>query len=258
MRNDTGKLTEEGRAVDKFRVGLRDELKRLNPDYATALQAWAGPTAMIDAMRAGRRFALGDAEETLANFRRLTPAEQEFYRLGVARELRTAIERPAGNIDVVRRIWGSPDARNRLRGLFPSDAEFRRFARAMELEQLTTRRTRTVTGGSPTARIMAEQGDLAAQSFLTDTARGGFWNAVSNAGARALQRAQGINEDVTGILSDYLIDPNPRGLLNAARRFPPLTPVSPPSGLFLPAYERDLLLSNLARMGPTYAGETQR
>lgn len=249
----TGRLNKMGRAVDQYRRALVDELKALNPAYARALQVWAGPSAARDAMMAGRRFALGDMEETVAAFKKLTPAEQEFYRLGVARELRSAIEKPSGNIDVVKRIWGSPDAQKRMRALFSSDAAFQQFSKAMELERLTTKTDRAVRGNSQSMRIATDLLDVGDQSRVADAVQA----LNSNPGAMLArflqagkQRAMGVNEDVSEQLGNYLFNTDAKAAAEFAKRLGPMPLAPTPSGLGLPPYERNLLIANMLRSLP--------
>lgn len=49
----TGKLSQYGVAVDKVRSTFVDKLDDINPDYAAARQAWAGPTVTHDAFNRG-------------------------------------------------------------------------------------------------------------------------------------------------------------------------------------------------------------
>jgi hypothetical protein len=49
----TGKLSEEGRAIDGVRRSFLNKLDQINPDYAAARQAWAGPTVTQDAFNRG-------------------------------------------------------------------------------------------------------------------------------------------------------------------------------------------------------------
>lgn len=49
----TGKLSEEGRAIDKVRSSFLAELDKANPDYKAARQSWAGPTKTQEAFDRG-------------------------------------------------------------------------------------------------------------------------------------------------------------------------------------------------------------
>lgn len=49
----TGRLSEEGRAIDQVRKSFLNELDKANPDYAAARQSWAGPTQAHEAFNRG-------------------------------------------------------------------------------------------------------------------------------------------------------------------------------------------------------------
>src|SRR3546814_17876344 len=57
----TGRLVMDntGRAIDQTRRALLDELDNINPDYATASAAWAGPSQTMDSLNTGRLYAGG-------------------------------------------------------------------------------------------------------------------------------------------------------------------------------------------------------
>lgn len=49
----TGRLSEEGKAIDGVRRAFLTELDKINPDYAAARQSWAGPTVTQEAFNKG-------------------------------------------------------------------------------------------------------------------------------------------------------------------------------------------------------------
>ncbi|MCW2317621.1 hypothetical protein M2322_003185 [Rhodoblastus acidophilus] len=49
----TGRLSEEGRAIDQVRRSFLSELDKANPDYAAARASWAGPTQTHEAFNRG-------------------------------------------------------------------------------------------------------------------------------------------------------------------------------------------------------------
>lgn len=75
------------REIRKLRSAWREELKAINPKYQEALNAWAGPSATMDAMAEGRAFDKLDPEAITRLLSNMGESEQEAYRLGVARRL---------------------------------------------------------------------------------------------------------------------------------------------------------------------------
>lgn len=207
-RNDlTGKLDldESGKAINATRARLLETVDELNPKYAEARKAWGGPTQTMEAARLGRQYANGDAEVTLERFRRLSPGDQDAFRLGVARELVGKVENTRDTHNAVPRIFGSKGQRSRLQNLFPDQQSFAAFEKAMNEEIRMAQTRQVVTGNSATGRIAAEQedaGNLA--QVAVDVASGGPKGAVLGLINRATNRSRGINEATAEELSKMM------------------------------------------------------
>jgi hypothetical protein len=211
-RNEvTGKLKLDNftNAVNETRKRLVAELDRINPKYKEARQAWGGPTQSMEAVRLGRDFARGDAEATLGRFRQLSPGDQNLFRLGVARELKGLVEKTRDGHDAVAKIFGSPAQRDRLRALFPDDATFSAFEKAMKDEAAMSRTRRTVAGGSVTGRIAAEQDDASALGDAALDFAGGGVKGVLFGIAKRVFKGKGLSEKSADELSKMMFDADP-------------------------------------------------
>src|SRR5260370_40076694 len=134
-RNDvTGRLSQKGVALDQFRRAYLGELDKLNPDYAAARAAWSGPSASMDAVRAGQAVLSKKPEEIAAEFGHLSPNDQEFYRLGAADSLKEKIAKTGMGGDEAKRIIGNQYTQDQLRGIFPSQAAYQKFIDAATAE----------------------------------------------------------------------------------------------------------------------------
>src|SRR3546814_16753492 len=111
-------------------------------------------------------------------FNRCCAWEKEFCGWGAGGERRVLVEAGMVGSDMTGVLWFSPGQQARLRAIFGDDAE--RFGRAMEAERQMAETRRRVLGGSPTARIEAEQADFA-QGVVEDLATGGPRQAVNGA-----------------------------------------------------------------------------
>lgn len=132
----TGRLNKNGASYAALREGLVNELDRLNPAYRAARNMWSGQSQSIDALRAGeallgsRRFAqIEDAEKFYA---RLTDSDKEFFKIGVANDLKNRLYK--------NRTINNEDIKRRLRPLFKNEQEATDFIDALERER-TMRRT---------------------------------------------------------------------------------------------------------------------
>lgn len=140
------------------------------PDYASARNAFAGPSQLQDAMTLGRKFITSDAEVTRDILAGLTDSEREFFRAGAMRALRDKALSQGG--DAYKSIMKGP-LRERVQTVFGDQESFNAFEKLLKNEQTMFNTKSSVLGGSPTARIQAEQSDLLANSGIAyNLARG--------------------------------------------------------------------------------------
>jgi hypothetical protein len=181
FRNQFGKLTQMGRALENQRAALVSEMDRLTVDqsgksiYKAARDAWAGPSRSLDMMQRGRDFIKeGGADETTAFFKGLGESEREFYRIGVAKQLREMIETSADEANKAKKIFGSDAMRTKLEAIFPSRKAFNEFRKSVLLEMERSNTKQTVIGGSPTAKRLAgrDQFEMDPSGPLIDMATG--------------------------------------------------------------------------------------
>jgi hypothetical protein len=75
------------RETRQLRNAYRDELKNINPSYQSALNAWAGPSAVLDAVEQGREFDGMDPELIQRTLGSMSDSEQQGFQVGVSRRL---------------------------------------------------------------------------------------------------------------------------------------------------------------------------
>lgn len=75
------------REVRQLRNAYSSELKNINPNYQAALNAWAGPSAVMDAVTQGREFDSMDPEAIQRALANMGDSEQQGFQVGVARRL---------------------------------------------------------------------------------------------------------------------------------------------------------------------------
>lgn len=214
------------RGVASSRRALLEVVDELNPGYKAARAAYAGSSASIDALRQGRRLANSlnrrgseefDPAQIIAELRRMTDAEKEFFRSGVARGLQDIVEGTPDGADAVKRIIGNELRRNRLRAAFPDDESYRAFLARMNTEADFFRTRQAVLGGSPTARIQAEQADLLEGGTLANVALGRFNEAGAGIVRGAVNRLTGPTPAVSEELARILFTPGAGGQSILAR-----------------------------------------
>lgn len=194
---------------------LRDELDRHVPAYAQARAGAAAYFGAQDALEAGENFLSRrvDWREAIRNVNNMNPAERQLFREGFTDSLIRKVEATRDRSNVVNQIFGSHDARTRMRiALGPQrTAELEAYLRveaAMDLARTA------VQGNSTTARQLVEMGIVGFGSNLLTgepySARGlvvGLLYGAARRGGRAI--TSGVDARVAGRVADMLVSNDP-------------------------------------------------
>ncbi len=153
----TGKLNldSQGRAINNLRASFVKNLDTLNPDYAAARQAYAGPSQSLDAMNMGKRALSNDPEVNAKVVGNLSPGDKQFYLQGVTRAIQDKINGAQDGADVTRRIFGNDLIRKKIAAAFDDPEAFAKFQQQMENEKTFAETRNQTLKGSPTARRLA-------------------------------------------------------------------------------------------------------
>lgn len=229
-----GSISRQGRALMDLRkdlLGKLDDATTQNGQslYKAARDAFAGPTALIDAAQKGRRAMTQDAETLRGITQGMTASEMEAFRVGAFEGLRNKIGTQGGQTEMLK-FYSNKNMQERLRVLFPDIKGYNDFKREVTRE-IVKRRLEGVVGGSQTASRLARQDDEAAALLegvagVASAAKGnplGLFAAARRLGTRAampepvrdeigrllLQRGPQAQQTL-GDLSRYLNDINAR------------------------------------------------
>lgn len=168
---------EERRAVLELK---RDLMAAMPESYREAANAFAGDSALVDALEAGRAALRGDSEAVEASVSAMSDSERQMFRAGLVRAAREQVERTNENSDVVRRLIGTEDRRRRLAAAFDTPQQFDEFERALRAEQDRVRNARFAapSTGSQTAMRGLDAG-RETRGALGDVIRGDFLGAMN-------------------------------------------------------------------------------
>jgi hypothetical protein len=163
----TGKLDldSRGRAIEAVRKAYVEHLDTLNPDYAAARAAWAGPSQALDAMALGRRIVTEDNRAITRMLDGMSPTEREFVQAGVVDAVRRTIATAPDAADAVKRIFGNNFKRDALAALFDDPAQFAAFQRRMEAETKFFMTQTNIMGNSLSAERGAADAANGVQNF---------------------------------------------------------------------------------------------
>ena len=173
-----GKLTPLGTSYQQLKDKLVMELDTAtqNPQtgaslYKSARDAYAGPSALIDAARAGQS-SISKNEAAISQLTgAMSTSEKDAFKVGAFEALREKLGRSDAGRTEVLNMWKNPATRDRLKAMFGDELSFRSFA-ATAAKESRLKGLESVGRGSQTASRQFAAGDL-------DTA------ALSEAGALA-------------------------------------------------------------------------
>lgn len=201
-------LDQRGEAINDVRKALVKELDELtngtNPAYKKAREAYAGPSAVIDAVRMGREWASKDSEQIKKIMDGLSEDQKEGYRIGVARDLTDGITSGArGALTTAKRLVDDTEAQKSLRHIL-GDAHANQLIEFAEAEVEFSKRGSEILGGSPTARRNEAGKEFSGIGPVADelisAARGGMSGALVG-GKRLMSRYAGqwIDRMISGM-----------------------------------------------------------
>lgn len=156
--NDFGRVSSEGRRALQAKDSLLAILDKEVPEFAAAREAWAGPSAMMDAMRYGQRAARERSEITIERLATMGKSEKEAFLVGFM----DAIENRLGSVkkgNDASAIALTPNAEKALKAAAlavtdsPASAEafVSRLVQNVEREAQMARSTREMVNNSRTA-----------------------------------------------------------------------------------------------------------
>ena len=162
-----GKVSKLGNIYKNKKNEFLSELDTAVPDFGRARAAFAGEAELLDATKLGQDFYKQTASEANRTFAKLSQSEQEAYKVGALDAVKTKIQTAKDTADIRKRIFGSPEERQRVSSLFPDDATFKQFEKDMMTESMMRKTQEKVLGNSATAERQLGMQQLEAEpSFI--------------------------------------------------------------------------------------------
>jgi hypothetical protein len=212
------------KGLKKSMVGALDKATEVNgvSAYKTARAQYAGDAEVLDALRTGMAdFKKLDPEQVVSMMKGFSTAEKEAFKTGAIRNVYATVMDPSGNINAAQRVIGSPEARDRLKALFPSQAKFDLFEAALQRESQLFQQANKILSGSPTARRQAgieafDEGESAINAFVGNSITGGWVNSLMNMAATTATKS-GISDDVAAKVAKLLSSSKPEEVAAAVK-----------------------------------------
>lgn len=112
----------EAANVKQLRDALRERMKQVVPHYEDYLESYKGSSNLIDALEQGRKFDALDPEVLASEQAGRTKGEQEFFKVGTARNLLDIIRGTKDNRNPAARLLDSDEVRDQLEAVIGKDA----------------------------------------------------------------------------------------------------------------------------------------
>jgi hypothetical protein len=161
-RGEFGKATNTSRAYDDLRVSLTKKLEALSPSdkngsiYRQALDAYAGPSQLGNAVVKGRTAMKQDDIALSDLMGNMSKSELEAFRIGALQSLKDKVGTEAGQTSLLK-MWKEPATSNRLKEIFGDN--YQKFAQDVAKEA-RLKPLEQVGRGSGTFSRMAGAEDL--------------------------------------------------------------------------------------------------
>ena len=161
-RGEFGKATNTSRAYDDLRVALTKKLEALSPSdkngsiYRQALDAYAGPSQLGNAVVKGRTAMKQDDIALSDLMGNMSKSELEAFRIGALQSLKDKVGTEAGQTSLLK-MWKEPATSNRLKEIFGDN--YQKFAQDVAKEA-RLKPLEQVGRGSGTFSRMAGAEDL--------------------------------------------------------------------------------------------------
>lgn len=204
------------RTLTQIKTALTKELDKVAPSYAEARSGAARFFEAEDALDAGQKFVTQNRtlDETRKALGAMSKEERTAFAVGFASELKDAIKQSGDRTNVITKIFGSEQAREKIRLALGRKAygEFEQFVKVENAMDML----RGAMGNSTTARQLVEMGLVGTgTSLYTGDMSQGFTAGVLYGLAR--KGGAKVDERVTKRVAELLLSDDPKALERAVR-----------------------------------------
>lgn len=218
----------KARVIGQMRDRVIAAVDEVNPKYAEARAAWAGPSKFLEAIEDGRNILSQKVskDEVAAKLVKMSPSEQEAYRIGAVSAIQGKMGNDPAKLADLTKYLRSDEVRGKVSAMMPTPEAASAWERRLSFEVKSSELVGQSLGNSATARRLAEQkdasgvvGDLVMDALLSGPASTSVLRQIFTAGPRWLRDTLRSRTDKE--LADILTNPKraadlPR-LLNSAR-----------------------------------------
>jgi len=206
-KGEFGKPTNLSRSYDQLRIDLTNKMDKLSPKdpttkesiYKMARDAFAGPSQLEGAVKAGRTAMKTDEIGVSELTKGMSASELDAFRVGALQSLRDKVGTEAGQTSLLK-MWKEPSTSGKLKEIFGTD--YRQFAASVAKEARLKEIEQTGRGTKTAQRLLAagelDAGDaMQAGQAVASASQGNaapLINTVMNLGKKISTPEQTRNE----------------------------------------------------------------
>lgn len=212
-----GTMTPLGASYNDLRQNLINQLDRATMgQYKAARDAYAGPSAVMDAATAGRQALNRDDATITAMQTGMSRSERDAFALGAFEALRAKLGSRAGQTQFME-LWREKGMQEKLKAIFGTERAYREFAANVAKER-QLKQIESVGRGSQTAARQFGAGDLDSPAVQAAGQVMGNVSAMNlpglvQSGANLWNRVN-LPEPVRDQMGQILLGRNRQGLLD--------------------------------------------
>lgn len=200
----TGRLNldEHGRAIDATRREFLGTVDNINPAYADARAAYAGPAQERDALRAGQQAVTMSPDQLGVNLGRATEPQRQQMQLGFQSQLAENAGRGRTSSNPFEATLGTPNMEQRLTSLYGDTPGVARLLAQRDLERQVAGSTNRLIGNSMTAERLVADDAFNQSGMIGDVAQGALETAITGAPVATVMRS-GVGRGVGNAVRDW-------------------------------------------------------
>lgn len=182
----TGKyeMTPKQRALSAAKSDYLSLLDEMNPFYAEARAAYAGPSQIVDLLEQGSKLATKNPDIAESVIAKMTPEDRQIMAQGFADALIRKLEAGGDDADHARRIFKDKASRRRIEAMIGDPERFNQFEKRMQDEMRMHETFRETLRGSKTGKVLSAQAEHGLDpGVIVDTANALGNLAVGNLGS---------------------------------------------------------------------------
>jgi len=174
-----------------------NEMRRLYPKYGEYLDAWSGPSKMMDAIGQGRMLAQkNDPQLTEKILKTLSPEQQQYIRIGAAKYYADAVGKTPFGGNPAGRVANSPNSQGVMEQIINDPAKMKNMETLLGQERTMNQTMNKALGGSATNARVQASADLEGQPL--EVAPTAISALKGHFGDAALQMLHSLMDKITG------------------------------------------------------------